>query len=249
MFRDMKPVFEGRIAVVTGGGSGIGRAAALRLAREGATIIVANRSEAAGRAVVEEIGREARFVATDVADEASVRALFEQVGPELHVLVNSAGTLTTTDTAPDIRLEDWERAFAVNARGTFLTCKHALPRMRPGAAIVNVASVAGMVGVPNRAAYCASKGAVIAFTRALAIDHVKDGIRVNCVCPGTVDSPWIDRVVAEHGESREALAARQPLGRLGTPDEIADAVAYLASDRAAFTTGSQLVVDGGVTAA
>jgi 2-keto-3-deoxy-L-fuconate dehydrogenase len=119
----------------------------------------------------------------------------------------------------------------------------------PHASIVNIASVAGMVGVPNRAAYCAAKGAVIAFTRALAVDHVRDGIRINCICPGTIDSPWIDRVVAEYGESRDALAGRQPMGRLGTPDEIAEAVLFVASDRAAFATGSQLVVDGGVTAA
>jgi 2-keto-3-deoxy-L-fuconate dehydrogenase len=243
----MKREFEDRIAVVTGGGSGIGRAVALRLAGEGATVWIANRSRSD---VEDEIGPAARYVSTDVADEASVRALFEQVGPEVHVLVNSAGVLATTDRTPDVALEDWERAFAVNVRGTFLACKHAIPRMRPPhAAIVNVASVAGLVGLPNRAAYCASKGAVIAFTRALAIDHVGDGIRVNCVCPGTVDSPWIDRVVAEHGESRDALAARQPLGRLGTPEEIAEAILYLASDRAAFATGSQLVVDGGVTAA
>jgi NAD(P)-dependent dehydrogenase (short-subunit alcohol dehydrogenase family) len=105
-----------------------------------------------------------------------------------------------------------------------------------------------MVGVPRRAAYGASKGAVIAFTRALAVDHVGDGVRVNCVCPGTIDTPWIDRVVDELGESRDGLVARQPLGRLGTAAEIAEAVAYLASDRAQFTTGSQLVVDGGMTA-
>jgi NAD(P)-dependent dehydrogenase (short-subunit alcohol dehydrogenase family) len=245
--------FEGQIAVVTGGGSGIGRAVARRLAGAGASVWIANRSEEAGRAVVAEIvsaGGSARFARTDVADEASVRALFDHVGAQLHVLVNSAGTLATTERAPDIALEDWERTFAVNARGTFLTCKHALPRMRPPhASIVNIASVAGMVGVPNRAAYCAAKGAVIAFTRALAVDHVSDGIRVNCICPGTIDSPWIDRVVAEYGESRDALAGRQPMGRLGTPDEVAEAVLYVASDRAAFATGSQLVVDGGVTAA
>ena len=236
MFRVVE--FAGKLAVVTGGGSGIGRAVAQRLAAGGAEVVVANRSETSGR-----------WIRTDVADEASVRALFEAVGPELHILVNCAGVLATTERTPDIALEDWEQAFAVNARGTFLCCKHALPRMRRGAAIVNVASVAGMVGVRNRAAYGASKGAVIAFTRALAIDHVEDGVRVNCVCPGTIDSPWIDRVVDELGESRDALVARQPLGRLGTPEEVAEAVAYLASDRAAFATGSQLVVDGGITAA
>jgi NAD(P)-dependent dehydrogenase (short-subunit alcohol dehydrogenase family) len=238
MFRDME--FAGRIAVVTGGGSGIGLAVARRLSDGGADVVVANRSES------REVGR---WVRCDVSDEDSVRALFEAVGPELHVLVNCAGVLATTSVTPEIELDDWERAFAVNARGTFLTCKHALPRMGRGAAIVNVGSVAGLVGVPGRAAYGASKGAVIAFTRALAIDHAADGIRVNCVCPGTIDTPWIDRVVSEHGESRDALAARQQMGRLGTPEEVAEAVAYLASDRARFTTGSQLVVDGGMTAA
>jgi len=241
----MEREFEGRIAVVTGGGSGIGRAAALQLAGAGAQVIVANRSDS-GAAVAEEAG--GRFVPTDVADEASVRALFEAAGPEVHVLVNSAGALVTTELTPAIEVDDWDRAFAVNVRGTFLCCKHALPRMRPGAAIVNVASVTGMVGVPDRAAYGATKGAVIAFTRALAVDHVKDGVRVNSVSPGTIDSPWIDRVIAA-GASREALVARQPLGRLGTPDEIAEAIVYLASDRAAFATGTNLVVDGGVTAA
>jgi 2-keto-3-deoxy-L-fuconate dehydrogenase len=226
--------FAGKIAVVTGGGSGIGQATARRLAEGGASVVVASRSH----------GHR-----TDVSDEDSVRALFEAVGPELHILVNCAGVLASTDRTPDIALEDWERAFAVNARGTFLCCKHALPRMSRGAAIVNVASVTGLVGVPNRAAYGASKGAVIAFTRALAIDHVADGIRVNCVCPGTIDTPWIDRVVDELGESRDALVARQPLGRMGSAEEIAEAIAYLASDRSRFTTGSQLVVDGGMTAA
>jgi 2-keto-3-deoxy-L-fuconate dehydrogenase len=232
--------FTGKIAVVTGGGSGIGRAVARRLAAGGADVIVANRSES------HDVGR---FIRTDVTDEDSVRSLFAAVGPELHILVNSAGVLATTERAPEIALDDWEHAFAVNARGTFLCCKHALPRMRRGAAIVNVASVAGMVGLPGRAAYGASKGAVIAFTRALAVDHADDGVRVNCVCPGTVDTPWIDRVVDELGESRDALVARQPLGRLGAADEIAEAIAYLASDRSRFTTGSRLVVDGGMTAA
>jgi 2-keto-3-deoxy-L-fuconate dehydrogenase len=120
---------------------------------------------------------------------------------------------------------------------------------RGGGAIVNIASVAGLVGLPNRAAYCASKGAVIALTRALAIDHVRQGVRVNAVCPGTVDSPWVRRLVEEAGESLDALRARQPMGRLGTTGEVARAVLYLASDDAAFVTGSGLVIDGGLTAA
>jgi 2-keto-3-deoxy-L-fuconate dehydrogenase len=141
--------------------------------------------------------------------------------------------------------------FAVNARGTFLCCKHAIPAMvaRGGGAIVNMGSVAGLVGLRNRAAYCASKGAVIALTRALAIDHVADGVRVNAVCPGTVDSPWMRRLVDDAGESLDALRARQPMGRLGAPDEIAAAVLYLASDDAAFVTGTAFVIDGGLTAA
>jgi NAD(P)-dependent dehydrogenase (short-subunit alcohol dehydrogenase family) len=168
----------------------------------------------------------------------------------LDVLVNVAGVGSTTS-APETPLDVWENVFAVNARGTFLCCKHAIPGMveRGGGAIVNIASVAGLVGLPNRAAYCASKGAVIALTRAMAIDHVGQGVRVNAVCPGTVDSPWVRRLVEEVGESLDALRARQPMGRLGTPDEVAQAVLYLASDAAAFITGTGLVIDGGLTAA
>jgi 2-keto-3-deoxy-L-fuconate dehydrogenase len=140
---------------------------------------------------------------------------------------------------------------AVNGRGTFLCCKHAIPGMveRGGGSIVNMASVAGLVGLRNRVAYSASKGAVIAMTRALAVDHVADGVRVNAVCPGTVDTPWVRRLVEEVGESLDALRARQLMGRLGTTEEIAAAVAYLASDEAAFVTGTAFVVDGGLTAA
>ena len=166
----------------------------------------------------------------------------------LDVLVNVAGVGSTTN-APGTPLEVWENVFAVNARGTFLCCKHAVPGMtaRGGGSIVNVASVAALVGLRNRAAYCASKGAVVALTRALAVDHVADGIRVNAVCPGTVDSPWVRRLVEESGESLDALRARQPLGRLGTTEEIAEAIEYLVF--AEFATGTVLVVDGGLTAA
>jgi 2-keto-3-deoxy-L-fuconate dehydrogenase len=169
---------------------------------------------------------------------------------DLDVLANVAGIGSTT-AAPETPLAVWEDVFAVNARGTFLCCKHAIPGMieREGGSIVNMASVAGLIGLRNRAAYSASKGAVIAMTRALAVDHVADGVRVNAVCPGTVDTPWVRRLVEDVGESLDALRARQPIGRLGNPDEIAEAVLYLTSDDAAFVTGTAFVIDGGLTAA
>ena len=231
-------------ALVTGAGSGIGAAVARRLAAQGANVVLADLSLAAVEQLAGELGRAARPVQLDVRDEERVAAAMA----DLDVLVNVAGIGSTTN-APETSLDVWEDVFAVNARGTFLCCKHAIPGMaaRGGGSIVNVASVAALVGLRNRAAYCASKGAVVALTRALAVDHVGDGIRVNAVCPGTVDSPWVRRLVEESGESLDALRARQPLGRLGTTDEVAEAVEYLVS--AEFATGSVLVVDGGLTAA
>ena len=240
--------FQGKSAFVTGAGSGIGEAVARALHREGARVTIADLSPDRAQAVANEIGDErALAVALDVRDEPAVR---HALPDDLDVLVNVAGIGSTTS-APETSLEIWEDVFAVNARGTFLTCKYAIPSMieRGGGSIVNMASVAGIVGLRNRAAYCASKGAVIAFTRALAVDHVAEGVRVNAVCPGTVDSPWVQRLVAEAGESIDVLRARQPMGRLGRPEEIAEAVLYLASDAAAFMTGSVLTIDGGLTAA
>ena len=236
--------FTARQALVTGAGSGIGAAVARRLAADGAQVVAADVALEAAEAVAREIG--ARPLELDVRDERQVAAAMAG----LDVLVNVAGIGSTT-TAPETPLDVWEDVFAVNARGTFLCCKHAIPTMiaRGGGAIVNIASVAAIVGLRNRAAYCASKGAVVSLTRALAVDHVNDGIRVNAVCPGTVDSPWVRRLVDESGESLDELTARQPLGRLGTVEEIAEAVAYLASDAASFVTGSVLVIDGGLTAA
>jgi 2-keto-3-deoxy-L-fuconate dehydrogenase len=217
-------------ALVTGGASGIGAATVARLLTAGYEVVAADLA-----------GGDLEL---DVRDEGQVAAAMR----DLDVLVNVAGIGSTTS-APDTPLETWEDVFAVNARGTFLCCKHAIPGMiaRGGGSIVNVASVAALVGLRNRAAYSASKGAVVALTRALAVDHVADGIRVNAVCPGTVDSPWVRRLVEDAGESLDALRARQPLGRLGEPNEIADAIAYLVD--AEFVTGSVLVIDGGLTAA
>jgi NAD(P)-dependent dehydrogenase (short-subunit alcohol dehydrogenase family) len=226
-------------ALVTGGGSGIGAAVAHRLADDGFDVTVADLQP---DGVATDLG--ATAIRLDVRDEAQVARAMDGV----EVLVNAAGIGSTT-TAPDTPVEVWDDVFAVNARGTFLCCKHAIPAMRAhgGGAIVNVASVAALVGLRNRAAYCASKGAVVALTRALAVDHVGDRIRVNAVCPGTIDTPWVQRLVSGAGESLDALRARQPMGRLGTPEEVADAVVYLAT--AEFVTGTVLTVDGGLTAA
>jgi len=226
-------------ALVTGGGSGIGAAVAHRLADDGFDITVADLDP---DTVATELG--ATALRLDVRDEEQVAQAMDGV----EVLVNAAGIGSTSD-APGTSLEVWEDVFAVNARGTFLCCKHVIPGMkaRGGGAIVNVASVAGLIGLKNRAAYSASKGAVIALTRALAVDHVGDGIRVNAVCPGTIDTPWVQRLVAGAGESLDALKARQPMGRLGTPEEVADAVLYLTT--AEFATGTILTLDGGLTAA
>ena len=240
--------FDGKAAFVTGAGSGIGEAVARALHAEGARVTLADVAGDRAQAIADELGDgRADALELDVRDEAAVRAALPA---ELDVLANIAGIGSTT-TAPDTPLEVWEDVFAVNARGTFLTCKHALPSMiaRRSGNIVNMASIAGVVGLRNRAAYCASKGAVIALTRALAIDHVADGVRVNAVAPGTVGSPWVQRLVTEAGESLDDLRARQPMRRLGEPGEIAEAVLYLASDAAAFVTGSVLTIDGGLTAA
>jgi NAD(P)-dependent dehydrogenase (short-subunit alcohol dehydrogenase family) len=238
--------FTGKRALVTGAGSGIGEAVARRFHEEGAEVVLTNVSAEPVEAIAAELGERASAARLDVRDEDAVR----EVVRDVDVLANVAGVGSTT-AAPDTPLEVWEDVLAVNGRGTFLCCKHAIPGMveRGGGSIVNMASVAGLVGLRNRVAYSASKGAVIAMTRALAVDHVADGVRVNAVCPGTVDTPWVRRLVEEVGESLDALRARQLMGRLGTTEEIAAAVAYLASDEAAFVTGTAFVVDGGLTAA
>lgn len=243
--------FATAMAVVTGSSSGIGLAITEALLTAGASVAGVDVS-----AVPDDLhGDHAdRYVhhRADVSDEDGVRTVVDRIlarGPVTH-LFNVAGIGSTTS-APDTPIEVWDRVFAVNARGTFLMCKYLIPSMveQGRGSILNMGSVAGLVGLKNRAAYCAAKGAVISLTRALAVDHVADGIRVNCVCPGTVDSPWVRRLVEDVGESIDALRARQPMGRLGTPDEIAKAAMYLAGDDAEFVTGSALVIDGGLTAA
>jgi meso-butanediol dehydrogenase / (S,S)-butanediol dehydrogenase / diacetyl reductase len=238
-------------ALVTGAGSGIGAAIVERFVGEGAQVIAADLDAAAAAATAEQIGANVLAAQVDVRDEASVAALIAtaHATAPLDVLVNVAGIGSTTN-AIETPVEVWDAVLDVNARGTFLCCKHALPQMveRKSGAIINIGSVAGLVGLRNRAAYCAAKGAVIAFTRALAVDHAADGVRVNCICPGTIDSPWVRRLVEQSGESLDDLRARQPIGRLGTPAEVAELALYLAAASSGFMTGSVLTIDGGLTA-
>ena len=235
--------FAGLVAVVTGGASGIGAAIADRLAAEGATVAVFDLTAAAAHA----------SFSVDISDDASVRAgvaaVVERFGG-IDVLVNNAGigAQGTVETASDA---DWARVLDVNVVGTARVTRAALPHLRrsSSAAVVNTCSVAATVGLPERAVYSASKGAVLALTRAMAADHLREGIRVNAVNPGTADTPWVQRLLAaatDPAQERVALEARQPHGRLVSPEEVADAVAYLAGPRAASTTGVALTVDGGL---
>ena len=171
----------------------------------------------------------------------------------IDVLCNNAGIGSTVDVL-ECSVEEWDRVFAVNVRGVFLGIKYTLPSMleKGSGVIINTASAAGLIGLRDRAAYCASKGAVISLTKQVAVQYASKGIRCNCICPGTIDSPWVGRLLdqaADPAEARAALVARQPLGRLGDPAEVAAAALYLASPEATFCTGTALVIDGGIVAA
>ena len=244
-----------KVCIVTGGASGIGRATCLLFAREGALLVVADKSLAGAEAVAEETGPTALAIETDVADSQSVRALVaravEHFG-RLDVLVNNAG-YGITGSVVETDEGAWDRLMAVNLTGVFYGCKYAIPVMQRqgGGVIVNTASTTAIVGIRDRAAYCASKGGVAALTKAMALDHAADGIRVNCIAPGTVDSPYYQAMLAKSGDPeglRRSLAERQAMGRCGAPEEIATGMLFLASDESSFATGSMLTVDGGMTA-
>jgi NAD(P)-dependent dehydrogenase (short-subunit alcohol dehydrogenase family) len=240
--------FDGQTIIVTGAASGIGFEMARQFLAEGAIVYAADLRP-------DDVPDGTRPVRVDVTVPESVAALVEQAVAgtgHLDVICNNAGASSVSDPL-SCTVEDWDRTFAVNARGVFLGTKYALtPMLGQGkGAIVNTASVAGQVGLKDRTAYCASKGAVIAFTRQVAVQYAGTGVRANCICPGTVDSPWVGRLLAAAEDpeaTRAALVARQPMGRLGTPAEVAAAALYLASADAAFITGSELVIDGGLLA-
>ncbi|RZQ60634.1 SDR family NAD(P)-dependent oxidoreductase [Amycolatopsis suaedae] len=233
--------FDGRVAIVTGGASGIGAAVAATLAARGARVAVLDLNPPDGG------------FRCDVGDDAEVTAavagVVERFG-RLDVLVNNAGIGAQGDVAANSD-EEWHRVLDVNVVGMARVSRAALPHLRESdaAAIVNTCSIAAWAGLPGRALYSASKGAVLGLTLAMATDHLADAIRVNCVCPGTVDTPWVGRLLdsaADPDAERAALRARQPIGRLVSADEVAHAVAYLASPLSGSTTGTALAVDGGM---
>jgi NAD(P)-dependent dehydrogenase (short-subunit alcohol dehydrogenase family) len=248
-------IVDGRRAIVTGAASGIGRATALLLAREGAAVVAADVDEAGVAevvAAVEAEGGRAAAVRCDVTVEADCRRLVEAAVASLgglDVVVNAAGIIRRTSVV-ETSEEEWDRVMAVNVKAVFLLARRAIPEMARGGggAIVNIGSGWGLKGGPRAASYCASKGAVVNLTRAMAIDHGPQGIRVNCVCPGDTDTPLLRSEAEQLGEDVTAFlaaSAERPIRRLGTPEDTARAVLYLVSDAASWVTGTMLVVDGG----
>jgi 2-keto-3-deoxy-L-fuconate dehydrogenase len=245
---------EGKIALVTGAGSGIGAAIATVFAEAGAQVWVADINEGAAIDTVSAIAKakgEARGIGLNVADEGSAAAVAEKVG-RLDILVNNAGvghvgTMTQTTGA------DMDRLYAVNVRGVFNVTKAFLPGMlaRKAGNIINLASIGGVVGIRDRLAYCTTKFAVVGLTKSMALDHALDGIRVNCICPGRVETPFVSARLKEYPDPEKAyreMAATQALGRMGSPQEIAHAALYLASEESSFVTGTAFLIDGGWSA-
>ncbi len=248
--------FENKVALVTGGASGIGRATALAFAREGAKVVVVDVLVEDGETTVQmikEAGGEAIFVRTDVSMAADVQALIDKVVEtygRLDYAHNNAGIEGHLATTTDCTEENWDRTIAINLKGVWLCMKYEIPRMleQGGGAIVNTASVAGLVGFPNLPAYVASKHGVVGLTKATALEYAEQGIRVNAVCPGVIRTPMVDRVIGGDPDLEAQYTAMEPIGRLGRPEEIADAVVWLCSDQSSFVTGQAIAVDGGLVA-
>ncbi|UCE11824.1 MAG: SDR family oxidoreductase [Candidatus Thorarchaeota archaeon] len=244
---------EGKVAVITGVAAGIGKATAHLFAKEGAIVIGADLNASDGSKVIEEIkqsGGRAEFIEADVSDKEQVNELTRSALQHggIDILFNNAG-VEVVKKLVDTSEEEWDRTMEVNLRSAFLCCKYAIPHMisRGGGVIVNNASVAGLIGSFSPA-YSASKGGVIALTKTLAIELAGEGIRVNCVCPGAIETPMLERTLRKQGVSEEVRQKRlreYPLGRFGDPEEVAKAVLFLVADDSSFVTGEVLVVDGG----
>lgn len=249
---------DGQRAIVTGAGSGIGEAIAALLAQHGARVVAADVDETSAARVAEAIAREggtALPLKADVSQEKDVQALVDRTVTAwggVDILVCNAG-IGVAAALGDTTTEDWNRVLAVNLTGTFFCCRAVLPVMLAQGAgnIVAISSVAGQVGVRERAAYCASKAGIVGLIRSIVADYAPRGIRANCVLPGTVDSPWIGKILQNHPDpvqARRLMESRQLIGRMGTPREIAEAVLWLVSPASSFAYGTCLVVDGGMTA-
>ena len=248
----------GKVAIVTGGGTGIGRAIALALAREGAEVALVGRRKDKLEETANEI-RSAAGVAivcpADITKSAHTQTVVDQVEQQfgkLNVLVNNAGVLSVS-TIETISEDDWDRVITANLKGPFLMSRAALPAMRRagGGSIVNVGSVLGLVAVKDRAAYCASKGGVTLLTKAMALDHAQEHIRVNCICPSVVETDLIRDLFAESEQGRRAKRTRIatiPMGRFGQPQDVAGLAVFLASDESSWMTGTAIPLDGGLTA-
>ncbi len=247
-----------KIAVVTGAGSGIGRAIAITFASRGARVLVLEREMSAAVATVDQIraaGGAADAILCDVASAASVTAAFDQIDAaagRLDILVNNAG-IAHIGTVANTTEADFDRIYAVNVKGVFLCSQAGVTRMlrSGGGAILNLASIASLIGLPDRFAYSMSKGAVLTMTRSVAVDYIKQGIRCNCICPARVHTPFVDGYLRDTYPGREAemfrqLSEYQPIGRMGTPEEVAALALYLCSDEASFITGQAYPIDGGV---
>ncbi len=248
--------FDGKVALVTGASMGIGRATALAYARRGADVVICDIDAEAGNRTADEIRDldvESTFVQTDVSDADDVDALFEVIDDEygrLDFACNNAGIEGEQAKTGDCSLENWSNTIGVNLDGAFYCLKHELRRMNAAGSgsVVNVSSVAGINGFANLPAYVASKHGLVGLTKSAALDYADAGIRVNAVCPGVIDTPMIERTTGKDPEVEKQYIAMEPVGRLGTADEIANAVIWLSSDEASFVTGAAMAVDGGFLA-
>ena len=252
----MAGLVDGKIALVTGAGSGIGRATALVFAREGAKVLVADVVVDGGEETVRLLkaaGGEAIFVKADMAKAAEVEAMVQKAVAtygRLDCAHNNAGIEGATGKTADYREEDWDRVIRINLTGVWFCMKYEISQMlkQGGGAIVNTASDAGLLGVPQMPAYVASKHGVVGLTKTAALEYAKSGIRVNAVCPGVIKTPMVERITAQRAGRAERMAAVEPVGRMGKPEEIAEAVVWLCSEAASFVTGLPMPVDGGIAA-